>query len=163
MALEPGLQFDHVAVTVPDLDAAVEWYCMTSCFSVAWREDWTDAPARPLGLPGETVRLRGSASAWARACTSNCMRCRRRAWLSAGWARRIGHFAFRTTDIDALHARLVAAGVSFRSGPQYIAAGGLAGERWAYAEDPWGWPGTCASTRHGRRFQRASGPSPPGG
>jgi catechol 2,3-dioxygenase-like lactoylglutathione lyase family enzyme len=139
MALELGLQLDHVAVTVPDLDAAVEWYCTTFGFWVAWREDWTDAPARPLGMPGETVRLRGAglevgAGVYLELHEIAPARVAQRRLDQTG----ISHFAFRTTDIDALYARLVAAGVSFKSGPQYIAVGGLAGERWVYAEDPWG-------------------------
>jgi catechol 2,3-dioxygenase-like lactoylglutathione lyase family enzyme len=139
MASELGLQFDHVAVTVPDLDAAVEWYCTTFGFSVAWREDWTDAPARPLGLPGETVRLRGAgldigAGMYLELHEMPPTHAAQRRLDQTG----ISHFAFRTTDIDAAYARLAAAGVSFRSSPQYIADGGLAGERWVYAEDPWG-------------------------
>lgn len=139
MALELGLQLDHVAVTVPDLDAAVEWYCTTFGFSVAWREDWTDAPAGPLGLPGETVRLRGAgldigAGMYLELHEIPPAQVAQRRLDQTG----ISHFAFRTTDIDALYARLTAAGVSFKSSPQYIAAGGLAGERWVYAEDPWG-------------------------
>jgi catechol 2,3-dioxygenase-like lactoylglutathione lyase family enzyme len=107
MALEPGLQFDHVAVTVPDLDAAVEWYCTTFGFSVAWHEDWTDAPARPLGLLGDTVRLRGAgldmgAGVYLELHEMPNGRDAQRRLDQTG----ISHFAFRTTDIDALYARL---------------------------------------------------------
>jgi len=159
MDLELGLQLDHVAVTVPDLDAAVEWYCMMFGFSVAWREDWTDAPARPLGLPGETVRLRGAgldigAGVYLELHEMPPPRAARRRLDQTG----ISHFAFRTTDIDALYARLAAAGVSFKSGPQHIATGGLAGERWVYAEDPWGVAWHLCQHPARPPFQRDSGP-----
>lgn len=83
MVLELGLQLDHVAVTVPDLEAAVEWYCTIFGFSVAWREDWTDAPAQPLGLPVRQCGFAVPASMSAQGSISNCMRCRRRGPLSA--------------------------------------------------------------------------------
>lgn len=139
MAQQPILELDHVAVTVPDLDTAVDWYVDTFGFALAWSEDWTDAPAQPLGLPGETVRLRGAGldtggGVYLELHEIPPTREASRTLDQTG----ISHFAFRTDDLDALYARLVAAGVTFKSAPQCIEGGGLAGERWVYAEDPWG-------------------------
>jgi catechol 2,3-dioxygenase-like lactoylglutathione lyase family enzyme len=137
----PELALDHVAVTVPDLDAAVDWYAKTFGFSLAWSEDWTDAPAQPLGLSGDTVRLRGAGldtggggGVYLELHEIPPPRPTTRTLAQTG----ISHFAFRTDDLDALYARLVAAGVSFKSFPKHIESGGLAGERWVHAEDPWG-------------------------
>jgi catechol 2,3-dioxygenase-like lactoylglutathione lyase family enzyme len=150
VADQPTLELDHVAVTVPDLDAAVAWYVQTFGFSLAWSEDWTDAPAQPLGLAGESVRLRGAGLD-----TGGGVFLELHEFPPTREARRtldltgISHFAFRTDDLDALYARLVAAGVAFKSSPQYIESGGLAGERWVYAEDPWGVTWHLCQHRHG--------------
>src|SRR5579884_1685942 len=134
----PSFALDHVAITVPDLDAALAWYSDTFGFPVAWREAWTDANAGALGLPGESVRLRG-AGLDAGGVFIELHEIPPGVPLTRSLAHNgISHFALRTSDISEAYKRLSAAGIVFRSEPQLIDGGGLDGERWVYAEDPWG-------------------------
>ncbi|WP_198041329.1 VOC family protein [Micromonospora chokoriensis] len=132
----------HVAITVPDLDAAIDWYTETLGFTVNRREAETDVDAAAINLPGEDVRLRGvelstgsdghsflelhqfispTGSVDRRVCDTG-----------------ISHFALLVDDIHAEYERLSALGVRFSTAPQYIGAGGLAGDWWVYFVDPWG-------------------------
>jgi lactoylglutathione lyase/glyoxylase I family protein len=136
------LNLHHVAITVPDLDAAIDWYTNVLGLRVSRREAETDVNPAAIGLPGEKVRLKGAelavnggggpfvelhefisptGTAGRRVCDTG-----------------ISHFAFFTDDIHAEYRRLHELGVIFSSPPQCIAEGGLAGDWWAYFKDPWG-------------------------
>lgn len=136
------LDLHHVAVTVPDLDSAIEWYTRVLGLTVARREAETDVDSAAIGLPGERVRLKGVELAITPGARP-VLELHQFVMPRGCGARRIcdtgiSHFAFYTDDIQAEYARLLALGVSFNSPPQYIAAGGLAGDWWAYFTDPWG-------------------------
>ena len=133
------LRLDHAGVVVPDLDAAIDWYCENFDCRVAWREAPTDVDDAAIGLPGEHVRLRG-AVLWAGGAYLELHE-----YLSpTGSAPRrvcdtgIGHIAFFSDDIRGDFGRLTARGMRFYGEPRRIASGGLTDHWWAYGEDPWG-------------------------
>jgi catechol 2,3-dioxygenase-like lactoylglutathione lyase family enzyme len=136
------LELHHVAITVPDLDSAIEWYTNVLGLAVSRREAETDVDSTAIGLPGERVRLKGVELAITPG--SRPVLELHEFLTPRGFAARricdtgISHFAFYTNDIAAECARLQALGVTFNSAPQYIATGGLAGDWWAYFRDPWG-------------------------
>jgi lactoylglutathione lyase/glyoxylase I family protein len=133
------MRLDHVGIVVPDLDAAVAWYTKNCDCEVSWLEAETDVDDVAIGLPGETVRLRGAVlyaggafielheyleptgSTSRRVCDTG-----------------IGHFAFYSDDIHSDFERLAAAGVRFYGEPKRIEDGGLIDHWWVYGEDPWG-------------------------
>lgn len=130
---------DHAGIVVPDLEAAIEFYSRAFGAEVVSREADTDVDPVAIGLPGETVRLRGAL------LRSGSTTLELHEYLSPrGDAPRricdvgIGHIAFAVTDIDAAHARLRREGVTFNSSPRTIDSGALAGRRWVYGRDPWG-------------------------
>ncbi|MFB9186663.1 VOC family protein [Dactylosporangium sucinum] len=130
---------DHTGMVVPDLEAAVAFYERAFGAAVVVREADTDVDATAIGLPGETVRLRGAILR----CGSGLLELHEYLTPRGTAGRRvcdegIGHVAFRTSDIDAAYARLGALGVRFNSPPNTITSGTLAGRRWVYGRDPWG-------------------------
>jgi len=136
------LRFHHVAITVPDLDAAIDWYTSVLGLRVSRREAETAVNPEAIGLPGEKVRLRGAELA-VDGDGSPFVELHQFISPTRTVARRvcdtgISHFAFFTEDIHAECRRLQQLGVIFSSPPQYIAEGGLAGDWWAYFKDPWG-------------------------
>lgn len=56
----PGFTLDHIGMVVADLDAAVSFYTDVFGFSVVSREADTRVDDVAIGLPGESVRLRGA-------------------------------------------------------------------------------------------------------
>lgn len=136
------LRLHHVAITVPDLDAAIEWYTTVLRLTVSRLEAETDVDSGAIGLPGEKVRLRGAELAISGA-EGPFLELHQFITPTGRGSRRvcdtgISHFAFYTDDIHAEYDRLRSLGVSFSSPPQYIDTGGLAGDWWAYFKDPWG-------------------------
>jgi catechol 2,3-dioxygenase-like lactoylglutathione lyase family enzyme len=136
------LRLHHVAITVPDLDAAVAWYTTVLGLRVSRLEAETDVDPIAIGLPGEKVRLRGAELAIGGG-TGEFLELHQFISPTGTAVRRvcdtgISHFAFHTDDIHAEYHRMQGLGVTFNSPPQYIAAGGLAGDWWAYFSDPWG-------------------------
>lgn len=136
------LSLHHVAITVPDLDGAIDWYTEVLGMRVIRREAETDVDDTAINLRGERVRLRGAELAVNGSGGPfvelheflNPTGIGDRRLCDTG----ISHFAFYTEDIHAEHNRLRALGVSFSSPPQHIADGGLAGDWWVYFTDPWG-------------------------
>lgn len=135
------LALHHVAITVSDLDEAVEWYTTVLGLKVSRMEAETDVDPDAIGLPGENVRLRGAELAISDD-TGPFLELHQY-FSPTGTANRrvcdtgISHFAFYTDDIHAEYARLQSLGVRFNSEPQHIATGGLAGDWWVYFRDPW--------------------------
>jgi glyoxylase I family protein len=143
---------DHVALTVPDLDAAVTFYCDVIGGIELYRlgpfdakempkmpdgRDWTEAH---VGVPGARVTIamvqlasslqlelfRYDAPADARVePPRNC---------DAGGH----HIAFRVEDLAAAKAYLVERGLRVMEGPIAIPAGPCAGLKVNYFLDPWG-------------------------
>lgn len=136
------LRLHHVAITVPDLDAGIDWYTTVLGLRVSRREAETDVNPAAIGLPGENVRLRGAELA-VNGDGGPFIELHQFIRPTGTAARRvcdtgISHFALYTDDIHAEYRRLRGLGVIFSSPPQYIAEGGLAGDWWAYFKDPWG-------------------------
>jgi catechol 2,3-dioxygenase-like lactoylglutathione lyase family enzyme len=149
----PGsISVDHVGLTVPDLDAAVVFYCEVIGGSELYRlgpfdareiprmpdgRDWTDAH---VNVPGARVWIamlelaggrllelfRYEAPADARTVPPrNC---------DAGGH----HLAIRVENIEAAKAYLTERGLRVMSGPIVIPEGPCAGLRANYFLDPWG-------------------------
>ncbi len=136
------LSLHHVAITVPDLDAAIDWYTGVLGLTVSRREAETDVDDAAINLTGERVRLRG-AELSVNGSGGPFVELHQFFSPTGTGDRRvcdtgISHFAFHTNDIHAEYDRLRALGVAFSTEPQYIGDGGLAGDWWVYFADPWG-------------------------
>jgi catechol 2,3-dioxygenase-like lactoylglutathione lyase family enzyme len=124
------MHFDHVGLSVADLDGQVAWYC--AAFGLT-----TAAPfeVKPLGLrgifvvgePGLAIELleRAGSVPGIRAADQA------EALLTRGY----GHICLRVDDVDELHARLLAAGAGERMSPQAAPEPGV---RMSFVSDPEG-------------------------
>jgi catechol 2,3-dioxygenase-like lactoylglutathione lyase family enzyme len=136
-----GFTLHHVGIVVPDLGAAVRWYCDAFSLTVAWREPWTDPDSDAIGLPGRRVTLCG---AGVRLDDARCIELHQfRAPRSEVTERRtcdlgFGHLALHVDDLTGQVERLSALGMRFFSDLSLIESGPLAGARWIYGTDPWG-------------------------
>ncbi|MFJ9380725.1 VOC family protein [Streptomyces sp. NPDC101455] len=123
-------RFDHVGISVPDLEAATAWYRAAL--------DLTAAPV--FSVPGTDLRgvmllhdggfriellHRPGARPGLRAGTA----------LAAAGTLGIGHLCLCVEDVDAAYARLVAAGARDSMPPQ---AAPRPGARMAFVADPYG-------------------------
>ncbi|MDR7275580.1 VOC family protein [Catenuloplanes atrovinosus] len=136
------LSLHHVAITVADLDAAIDWYTRVLGLRISRLEAETDVSDAAINLHGERVRLRG-AELTVDGAGGPFVELHQFITPTGEGARRvcdtgISHFAFYTDDIHAEYDRLRELGVTFSTPPQYIADGGLAGDWWVYFTDPWG-------------------------
>lgn len=128
----------HIGIGVPDLDAAVAFYCDVLGMVDEWGADidGTDAQSDAvIGLPKVTARMRMVRSG----------SCRVELWEYANPEpapfdktyppsdRGITHFCLQVSDIAGEHARLVAAGMTF-VGPPVMMDGMTA----VYGRDPFG-------------------------
>jgi catechol 2,3-dioxygenase-like lactoylglutathione lyase family enzyme len=131
------LRIDHTAISVPDLDTALAFYCDVLGFALEYRADWRDAPLtdRLVGLPGSAAKSvmlklgptrielfeyqspRGKVQETARPVCDH------------GYT----HICFAVADIQAEYQRLGEAGVEFHSAP--VDFGPVI---CAYARDPFG-------------------------
>lgn len=91
MTVEPGL--DHIALTVPDLDAQLER--LTSAFGMVVESRFGDFAL--VSDPASGLKLELG--------------------RSADDAVHFRHFGFRSTDVDASHAELVDAGMTSSEAP----------------------------------------------
>ncbi|MFE2431045.1 VOC family protein [Streptomyces sp. NPDC059373] len=127
------VRFDHVGISVPDLEAAIAWYCEALQLTAApvFAIPGTDLRGvmllhesgyrielmhRPSALPGLAA---GSA-------------------LEAAGTLGFGHICLcvdSADEVDAEFARLIAAGATVRMAPQ---AAPRAGARMAFVADPYG-------------------------
>lgn len=127
----------HVAVSVPDLDAAVRFYVDAFGFEPAFNGEWDDKPAndRVIGLDGTSAKV--------------AMLRHNNAYVEL-WEYRspvpapldptyspadhgIAHFCLQVTDIEAEYERLSAAGMTFHARPVDLGASAA-----IYGRDPWG-------------------------
>lgn len=129
----------HFALTVSDMERALEFYCGLFGFEVASdrevERDYveqitavTGAHVRLVHLSGYGLRLELLEYKAPRGAT------RARALPDAGSA----HVCFLTDDLDAEVVRLQTAGVTFRSLPVTTTSGPNIGGRGIYIEDPEG-------------------------
>ncbi len=115
------LGIHHAAISTPDLDRALEFYCGILGFTVASRMDWPQGTE----LPDTIMGLKGSAARQAKLRAGNCFlelfefsnpepQHHERAIQDHG----ITHLCLHVRDLDAEVARLAAVGIRFRSDPQ---------------------------------------------
>jgi glyoxylase I family protein len=149
----PGLSHvDHAALTVPDLDAAVRFYCEVIGGTELYRVGPFDAAEMPRGPDGRDwteahVNVAG-ARLWIAMLQigANLMLELFRYEKPEG-ARTVAprncdlgghHLAFKVADIDAAIAHLRRRDVRVMAGPTALTEGPLAGLRFIYFLDPWG-------------------------
>ena len=128
----------HIGIGVPDLDAAIAFYCDVLGMEDEWGADidGTDVQSDAvIGLPNVTARMRMVRSG----------SCRVELWEYANPApvsfdqsypasnRGITHFCLQVSDIASEHARLSAEGMTFAGPP--VAMEGMTA---VYGRDPFG-------------------------
>ncbi|MEZ5670498.1 MAG: VOC family protein [Alphaproteobacteria bacterium] len=149
----PGLSHvDHVGLTVPDLDAAVAFYCEAFGGTELYRigpfdaaempraddgRDWTEAHVNVAG-----ARLTIAMLHIAPNLMLELFRYERPADANPSPPRNcdIGghHIAFKVADIAAAKAHLAIMGCTLMAGPIVIDEGPCAGIKVNYVLDPWG-------------------------
>ena len=134
------LGVNHVALSVPDMERALHFYCGLLGFEKLSDVGWpagTDSADRILGVSGTSARV----------CHLRCKNllleafqfgdCEpapqdpRRPVVDHG----ITHLCLAVTDLDDEYARLSAAGMEFHSAPEEV---GIPGVRTVYGRDPFG-------------------------
>jgi lactoylglutathione lyase len=123
------MHFDHVGLSVADLDAQVAWYC-----AALELHESTPFEVASLGLRGtfvigdalaiELLERDGSVAGIQAADQAEAL-------LTRGY----GHICLRVDDVDRLHARLLAAGAAERMPPQDAPEPGV---RMSFVSDPEG-------------------------
>jgi catechol 2,3-dioxygenase-like lactoylglutathione lyase family enzyme len=126
-----NLRFDHINVSVTDLDAQERWYSdALGLTRVVERVEIPDPPVRtvilegPEGLRVELIEREGSSRATVPGDP-----------LEASETLGYGHWALRVEDLDATFDRLTARGAPVVSAPADAAT---PGGRFAYVKDPEG-------------------------
>lgn len=127
----------HVAVSVPDLDAALAFYVDTLGFTVAFDGDWDHKPQndRVIGIDGTSARM---AMLHAGAGHIELWEYRRPTptTLASDYSpadHGIAHFCLQVTDIDAEYERLRHAGMTFHGPPVQLGRSAA-----IYGRDPFG-------------------------
>jgi catechol 2,3-dioxygenase-like lactoylglutathione lyase family enzyme len=124
------MYFDHVGVSVANLDAQVAWYCAAFELTEANRFEVPSLGLRgtfvvgDAGLAIELLERAGSKPGILAADQAEAL-------LTRGY----GHICLRVRDVDLLHTRLLAAGASERMPPQ---ASPEPGVRMSFVADPEG-------------------------
>lgn len=121
---------DHVGLSVADLDAQTKWY--SEALDLTTTTPFEIAPIQlrgvflvgQNGLAIELLQREGSHAGFQAANPAEAL-------LTQGY----GHICFRATDVDALHAKLLAAGASERMAPQQSPEPGV---RMSFVADPEG-------------------------
>ncbi len=124
------MHFDHVGLSVADLDAQAEWYCLA--FGLTESTPFVVASLGlrgtfVIGEPGLAIELlerQGSAPGIQAADQAEAL-------LTRGY----GHICVRVDDVDEVHARLLALGAGERMPPQ---ASPERGVRMSFVSDPEG-------------------------
>jgi catechol 2,3-dioxygenase-like lactoylglutathione lyase family enzyme len=124
------MHFDHVGLSVADLDQQVAWYCAAFDLSVVSPFEVPHLGLRGafvIGEPGLAIELlerTGSTPGIQAADQAEAL-------LTRGY----GHICLRVDDVDAVHARLLAAGAAERLFPQPAPEAGV---RMSFVADPEG-------------------------
>jgi catechol 2,3-dioxygenase-like lactoylglutathione lyase family enzyme len=130
----------HTAITIPNLDRAIDFYCGVLGLELAHEPTDTFSGAfieQALGVPGANLRI-----AVVRAGDDQIELIEYAAPASPverplpGNAVGAAHFAFLVDNIEAKKAELEAKGVRFFADIATNDAGALAGWRWVYFSDP---------------------------
>jgi lactoylglutathione lyase len=124
------MHFDHVGLSVADLDAQVAWYCGAFGLTESAPFEVASLGLRGsfvIGEPGLAIELleRAGSVTGIRAADQA------EALLTRGY----GHICIRVEDVDVLHARLLARGAAERMPPQ---ASPESGVRMSFVADPEG-------------------------
>jgi glyoxylase I family protein len=149
----PGLQHvDHAALTVPDLDAAMRFYCDVIGGEELYRVgpfDSADFPKYPDGRDWGAAHLNvpGARLTIGMIQIGPTMMLELFRYEKPGDASQIPprnhdlgghHVAFKVSDIDAAVAHLKQHGVRVFEGPMTLDDGPLGGLSFVYFLDPWG-------------------------
>lgn len=127
----------HVAVSVPDIEAAARFYCDVLGFTPAFAGEWDDKPTndRVIGLDKTSAKVRMLRCAnayvelWEYRNPAPAPKDPGYSPADHGYA----HIGLQVTDITAEYDRLRAAGMTFHAPP--VDLGGSAA---IYGRDPWG-------------------------
>lgn len=149
----PGFhRLDHVSVTVPDLEAAIDFYRRAFGASVAYRMGPFDAAAMPRLGDGRDwtqahVDVEGAVLTIAMLRIAPDLMIELFQYDKPGNARRQPprncdqgghHLAFKVANIEAAIAHLEANGCRALAGPIVMDSGPTLGSRAQYLVDPWG-------------------------
>jgi catechol 2,3-dioxygenase-like lactoylglutathione lyase family enzyme len=134
------MSIDHVAVVVPDMEAALDWYPKAFGWHLAWRETLTTVPAAWLYLPGEQVAIEGAIFFTGEGRPFFEVHQYRPSAIRTRQACDLGrsHVAVHVTDVPGTARHLVRLGATILGEPQVTTRGGLAGHTWVWMLDPWG-------------------------
>jgi methylmalonyl-CoA/ethylmalonyl-CoA epimerase len=125
----PALRLHHVGTSVPDLDAAVAWYCDTLGFARDYTYEIPEPQARVAFLRLGDCRIElfeVAGSAPMPAAEGD---------VAAGLRQQgLKHFTLATGDLDASMRALAARGIAFVTPATEVPDSG--GERWAFFRDP---------------------------
>ena len=127
----------HVAISVPDMEAATRFYVGVLGFHEAFAGEWDDKPTndRVIGVTGTAakVKMLRAANAYVELWE---YRSPTPAPLDPAYSpadHGLAHICLQVTDIDAEHARLSAAGMTFHGPPVQLGANAA-----VYGRDPFG-------------------------
>lgn len=129
-APQQHVRFDHVGISVPDLEAATTWYCRTLSLTAASVFTVPGTDLRGVMLVHETgyrVELLHRSSAVLGLSPSSA--------LDAAGTWGFGHMCLSVQDVDTEFDRLIAAGATVRMSPSPAPR---AGARVAFVADPYG-------------------------
>jgi catechol 2,3-dioxygenase-like lactoylglutathione lyase family enzyme len=131
MAIEQSVRFDHVGISVPDLEKATEWYCSTLELAAAPPFAVKGTDLRGIMLlhepSGFRIELLHRPDARPGLSPSSA--------LDAVGTLGFGHMCLCATDVAAMYAHLIAAGCTMRMEPS---ASPRAGATVSFVADPWG-------------------------
>ncbi|HEX2138300.1 MAG TPA: VOC family protein [Woeseiaceae bacterium] len=149
----PGYQhFDHVGITVPDLDAAVEFYCRILGAQVAYRLGPFDAAEMPLQPDGRDwmeahVDVKGAKLSIALLQIAPNAMLELFQYDKPADRRNVGprncdigghHIALKVEKLEPALRHLEENGCVLMDGPIDLPEGPTVGCRCQYARDPWG-------------------------
>ena len=129
--MTPAAMFDHVGISVADLDAAADWYCRALDLAKEFEFGLPHLAMRGVmllsrtGYRVELLERAGSAAAGPAPGSPD------EAVLRRGY----GHMCLDIPDVDAAHAALLAAGAADRMPPRPSPEPGI---RMAFVADPEG-------------------------
>jgi len=127
---DPAVRFDHVGVSVPDLEAAAAWYCETFRLSAAPSFTVKNSDLRGVMLhherSGYRIELLHRPGAAPGLQPTDP--------YDAAGTLGYGHFCLAVTDVETTFAQLIAAGASQRMAPSPAPRPGATV---AFVADPW--------------------------
>ncbi|MEU4236911.1 VOC family protein [Actinoplanes sp. NPDC026619] len=131
MAIEQSVRFDHVGISVPDLEKATEWYCATLELTAAPAFAVTGTDLRGIMLlheaSGFRIELLHRPGARPGLTPSSA--------LEAAGTLGFGHMCLCVADVPAMYDHLIAAGCTTRMVPS---PSPRAGATVSFVADPWG-------------------------